>query len=53
MEQVRLSGAALGTLAVALEFAAQSGKYFHSDKGVLSEARSPTASYDERRAATL
>jgi len=39
--------------AVAMEFAAQSGKYFHSYKGVLREARSSTASYDERGAAKI
>lgn len=53
MGQVPLSGEALGMLAAAPEFAGMSGKYFQSNNGVLSEARSSTASYDEQKAAKL
>lgn len=53
MGQMPLSGEALAMLAAAPEFAEQSGKYFHSNNGLLREARSSTASYDERKAFKL
>jgi NAD(P)-dependent dehydrogenase (short-subunit alcohol dehydrogenase family) len=53
MGQMPLSGEALGTLAADPAFAEQSGKYFHSNNGILSEARSSAASYDEQKAVKL
>jgi hypothetical protein len=53
MGQMPLSGEALAMLAAAPEFAEQSGKYFHSNNGLLRETRSSTASYDERKAFKL
>ena len=53
MRQMPLSGEALGMLAAADAFANDSGKYFHSKDGALSEARSSTVSYDEAKAARL
>jgi hypothetical protein len=53
MGQMPLSGEALAILAAAPEFATQSGKYFHSNRGVLSEATSSRASYDEQKAVKL
>jgi NAD(P)-dependent dehydrogenase (short-subunit alcohol dehydrogenase family) len=53
MGQMPLSGEALGMLAIDAAFAGSSGKYFHSNNGVLSEARSSAVSYDERKAAKL
>jgi NAD(P)-dependent dehydrogenase (short-subunit alcohol dehydrogenase family) len=53
MGQMPLSGEALGMLAMGPEFAEKSGKYFHSNNGVLSEAHSSTVSYDEHKASQL
>jgi len=53
MGQMPLSGEALATLAEAPEFAEKSGKYFHSNNGLLSEAKSSVASYDEGKAVKL
>ena len=51
--QMPFSGDALGMLAADPAFADESGKYFHSKDGLLSEARSSAASYDEEKAAKL
>jgi hypothetical protein len=53
MGKMPLSGEALATLAEAPEFAEESGKYFHSNNGLLSEAKSSAASYDEGKAVKL
>jgi hypothetical protein len=53
MGQMPLSGEALGMLAAGPEFAENSGKYFHSNNGLLAETRSSTASYDEGKAVKL
>jgi NAD(P)-dependent dehydrogenase (short-subunit alcohol dehydrogenase family) len=53
MGTMPLSGEALAMLAAASEFAGSSGKYFHSNNGVLSETRSSAASYDKVKAAKL
>ena len=53
MGQMPFSGEALGMLAADAAFAGDSGKYFHSKDGVLSEARSSAVSYDEEKAAKL
>ena len=47
------SGAALADLAVDPQYAMGSGKYFQAHDGELSEVRSSTTSYDERRALAL
>lgn len=53
MGQMPFSGDALGMLAVDPTFAHESGKYFHSKDGLLSEARSSAVSYDQERARNL
>ncbi len=53
MGQMPFSGEALALLAADAAYAGDSGKYFHSKDGVLSEARSSAVSYDERKAARL
>ena len=53
MGQMPFSGEALGMLVADAAFAGDSGKYFHSKDGVLSEARSSAVSYDEGKAAKL
>ena len=53
MGQMPFSWEALGMLAADASFAGGSGKYFHSKDGVLSEARSSVAAYDEGKAAKL
>lgn len=53
MGQMPLSGEALAMLAAEPQFEEQSGKYFQSNNGMLSEARSSIASYDKRKAAKL
>ena len=47
------SGAALADLALDPHYASGSGKYFQAHDGTLSEVRSSTVSYDERRALAL
>jgi NAD(P)-dependent dehydrogenase (short-subunit alcohol dehydrogenase family) len=53
MGQMPFSGEALALLAVDAAHAGDSGKYFHSKDGVLSEARSSVVSYDEGKAVKL
>jgi hypothetical protein len=53
MGQMPFSGESLGMLAADPTFAGDSGKYFRSKDGVLSEARSSAVSYDEEKAAKL
>jgi hypothetical protein len=53
MGQMPLSGEALAMLEEDATYAGSSGKYFHSKNGVLGEARSSVASYDEAKAARL
>jgi hypothetical protein len=53
MGQMPISGEALGILAADPAFSEESGKYFHSKNGLLTEARSSVASHDEVKAAKL
>lgn len=50
---LEFSGASLARLAADPAYADGSGKYFQSNAGKLSETRSSTLSYDERRGAKL
>ena len=53
MGSLSFSGSALAAIATDAEFADASGKYFQSNNGRLSEARSSKVSYDQEKAARL
>lgn len=53
MGQMPLSGDALAMLEEDAAYAGSSGKYFHSNSGVLSETRSSVVSYEEETAVKL